>query len=279
MEKFDQEFKINFIVAILFISGITIILFNTMPEFEKANIAESLIDETEKIPLYEINKPITLNLFPVVGQSNATDLRILITFQQSVVYAGDEVEYHARIVTDQQISNIQAIAIIFDHENVEYTKHTRGQIFQEINTAGNFGHAIVLGPDMEEPFSLKGKIPFPVESEVFVTGFIIRENGFETLNLDEPILKIFPTSAKLETEANRALLAQAEQQRISSLVQDISNARLLALTWVGVGAIPIIIGADILIRVYLRESEVNKWFREKTQPIIKWRKGEHEIIK
>lgn len=40
---------------------------------------------------------------------------------------------------------------------------------------------------------------------------------------------------------------------------DFTNFTLLGLSWVGVGAIPLVIGVEIFLRLNLRENQVDKW--------------------
>lgn len=44
-----------------------------------------------------------------------------------------------------------------------------------------------------------------------------------------------------------------------------NNLIILGLTWAGISAIFILLGGDVLLRIHLRESEVDKWFIDKSK--------------
>lgn len=233
------------------------------PELQLAEQANSQIEFIEKIPEFQVNKPVTINLDQVIKNENAIDVKILITLDRGLVFAGDEINYHARSISTNS-SNVLGIALLFDHKVMDYSKYSTQQMYNEVEKARPFRQVIEMIPDSETPFNTEGVIPFPVEQDVYVQGVVFtKDNRFQLLELKESVFKVYPLSSKLELETNRVLLAQAEEQRKATQSQEVSNHRIIGLTWVGIGAIPILVCADMLIRIHLREKVVERWYENK----------------
>ncbi len=175
-------------------------------------------------------------------------------FTTDDVFAVDNrIEYKV----DLHVSNpdlIRDVVLIFGIRGEDYTGVAISNVDSFVETRSRlFGDTIKLLRDDDNPnlFTRSGNIIFPLEGNLRLYFITIDKNGGSgTLPFDDPVFTISPPLAKLQADTNRATLDQINELKESTKSQNVSNKRIEGLTWITVGAIPILVCADILLRVY-----------------------------
>lgn len=153
---------------------------------------------------------------------------------------------------------IADIVLVFGVRGENYTNISipNAELFVE-QRRQLFGDTVQLFrvPNQPELFTRTGNISFPLEGDLrlhFIT--FSNDGGNGELPFNDPIVTINPSLAKLQADTNRATLEQIDELKESTKAQTVSNKRIEGLTWITVGAIPVLVVADILLRIYCEKT-------------------------
>lgn len=214
------------------------------------NLSQQLEEEIEEFQLGTLT---SVTLWPTKDfKETAPVENIKINFDTLVVFAGDEIGYKAEAkVTNPEIIGV-ALMVVSPSEHFEGI--TGPDAYQEVLDARPYGQVIELSVKSEPPFITSGKIPFlQANANIALHGFVFKENEtFEQIDTSGTIFTVYPTVARLEAVTNQAVLKQIQQENISSKIQNRQTNVIIGLAWIAIAWMPLVIAADILIRLYIR---------------------------
>lgn len=156
------------------------------------------------------------------------------------------INYEIKLVSEKP-DNINVIYFIIGTEKDDFSNIKSKQPSDIINEAKIDQKLIDVQKQPDNTFYRKGFWTYPKEENIVFIGLV--QDSIDKIHL-------VPKSSTLVDLKPYSELADAEERRNNKN----SDIVILGLTWVGVGAIPILVGMDILLRIYLRDSEINKWF-------------------
>ena len=90
--------------------------------------------------------------------------------------------------------------------------------------------------------------------------WIIDADTYGYMVSNKTILTVLPRTEKLLVETNKAILEQIYETQLSTQEQKKTNDIILGLTLIGLAAIPILVGSDILLRIYLKVKNEDQSF-------------------
>lgn len=197
--------------------------------------------QTEIVEI-ELDQLTSINL-SAINSENPPVKRIKVNFDTLVIFQGDVVGVTA---TASGIDpNVKAIAILFTDPSSDIPTMTKTQLAQEIDITSEFHTTIQLLPTSDPPFNTRAFIPFFISNQQIVIYAVVwTEDGGYNRYLSKQVFAIVqPRTDKLQSETNQLI-----QQQIEKSGQ--TNILLLGLGWIGIMAIPILMGVDVLLRIH-----------------------------
>jgi len=200
----------------------------------------------------------SINLTPTYEDEETAMVKyVKVNFDTMVIFEGDTVGLTA---TGVDVSpEIIAIYLFITEPYFDLTNLSGDNLGREINSAKAFNQVIELFPTDDPPFHKRLEVPFlQAYQDVTIHGvWVVSSDRYGHMVNDKPILRVHPLTDKLIAETNKALLEQITETQLSTQEQQKSNDIILGLTLIGLAAIPILVGTDILLRIYLRVKKEN----------------------
>ena len=209
-----------------------------------------------KVQTENVIHPINLNKLTSINwiaEKNPEIGSIKLNFDTVTIFAGDSV--WVRATASDVNPNVNAIFVIVTTPEKNYKNYTGIDVMNEVRLDHEFNQTIALSPLSNPPYQTREELAFlQADQPVTFHGFVFLNNGsFVHLDNHETPLTVLPITDKLQAETNLSILKQINETKIANIKQDTYNNIVLGLTWLGVGAIPILVGTDILLRIYVSE--------------------------
>jgi len=213
-------------------------------------------------------------------------LHVCVTFDKSLLFMGDSVNYSATAYSSNPLAlnatgglvksdqnNIANLWVVVGDPKIDtinppddpFHTHT-----MEILDALDKNHAILLQPTTFDLFSKQtsckydtystdetyflnsGTLSFPYEGDEQLDAIVMPKVGEVGNHLDpEPIFRIYPATERLQVVTNQATLDQIQETEKQIKFQDKTDTQIVGLSLVAVLLAPILIGSDIILRIYL----------------------------
>jgi len=198
----------------------------------------------------KLDKMYTVNL---IGDNNSELDHVKLNFDTTTIFDGDSVGVTATAFGVKP--DVALIGIIIAEQSKNYTKFTGIQAVRDLNIDTAFNQSVILVPQTNPSFQTRTEFTFlQAFKPITFHGFVFLYNqSFAQLSSHETAFTILPKTDKLQAETNLAVLMQINETKKATFSQDTYNNIVLGLTWLGVGAIPVLVGTDILLRIYVSE--------------------------
>lgn len=180
------------------------------------------------------------------------------------VFAVDNpINYKIKLSTSD---NVEQIFFIIGSNDEDYSILTETSPEAVLADAKIHRKLIDMQKTSPNMFTREGFWTHPLEHEIVFVGVVINnEHEAVLIPKSQILLNLKPYSDFADADArNRA---------------EISDSTIQGLTWIGVGAIPAWIGVDIFLRIFLRESAVDRWFNTKSENGGKSYKDHYKIYR
>ena len=188
--------------------------------------------------------------FPInytLDTGESTTIETEMMFKSTFVFAVDiPIRYNFTFVPENP-ELIKEINIIIVTKPDNFTDFSTKSPIETIDDARDDHKLIELIKQSDGTFKRKAQWTSPIEDEVRFVGIIVSKYDNATF--------IPETSTQIELKGIESYFTARE-----AVSSERSNAIIIGLTWTGVAAIFVVLGVDILLRIRLRESEVDKWF-------------------
>lgn len=228
-------------LVILGVKGLPLVLDPTPHEIQTEDIVHPI----------KLDKVTSVNLISFDNNSGFDYIKL--NFDTVTLFAGDSVNVKATVYGVKP--NVVAIVLLSAEPFKNFTTFTKADIKKEFIIDQAFNESITLTNQTSPQFQTTAKIAFPIAYQpVKFSGFTFLNDGnFSQFENKVKQLTVLPITEKLQSETNLATLLQINATNKATLAQDTYNNIVLGLTWLGVGAIPILVGTDILLRIYISE--------------------------
>lgn len=216
-----------------------------------------ILDDKEDKEIYHCGKLwrcLPLHTDYQVKKNNITvaNLTIELNFKTEGEFAVDNrIDYIIDITSDTPnvVKDIQYM-IAFTEKN--YSDLTDKEFLDVRDDAEEDNMWIYLDTLSSIKFYDKDFFTVPREDKISLIGFVIDyENKVHVIPKSEKLLDIKPHKDFIDAK-------QTFELRIY-------NRIILGLVWIGITIPFLLVGADILLRIYLRENEIDKWFIDKSK--------------
>lgn len=240
----------------LFILSVILIIIGFVP-LVQGLLLISNIEKTEVVTIegtkFSLDKLTSINLLPKPGEEDILVDWIKVNFDTMVIFEGDSVGLTATATGINE--QVEAIAIIITDPNQKLWELSNKELGQVIEEDKKFLQVLELSRFSDPPFHTRMMVPFLVPNhEVMLLGVVLTENGLHRLKSDEVVTTVNPRIDKLQAETNRAILLQIEETKKETIEQAKTNNIILGLAWIGVSAIPILAGFNVVLRIYFKEN-------------------------
>jgi len=217
--------------------------------------ADKHIHEIQKKETVDLERLMSINITPTYDTEEKTPVKyVKVNFDTTVIFEGDTIGLTATgIDVDPEVI---AIYLFITEPDDDITKYSGEDLGREINSAKAFNQIIELFPTTVPPFYSRTEIPFlKAYQNINIQGVWVKdESNYGYMISGETILTVHPRTDKLLAETNSAVMEQIYETKISTQQQKKTNDVILGLTWIGLAAIPILVGTDILLRIYLKQK-------------------------
>jgi hypothetical protein len=228
----------------LIISGFYVLIDKTFPYIRKAETPHK----------FECGQD--LRCIPMVYRRTINDdngnllagVNLLVLFSTEDVFAVDNIIHYNITGTVTNPQNIKSLKFIIRSENDNFENFTNRDPL-EVEGDARWQQRLIEIDDVSENINYYGDVNIPFEGKLWIQPTIVDKDEIRYVPTQSPMIFTVGTHVdKLEANSIR------ETQK--------SNDVILALTWAGLSMSLVIIGGDILLRIYLRESEIDKWFTD-----------------
>lgn len=222
--------------------------------------------------LKEVNliEPKTVILTPTYDSEKTAHVKeIAIDFDTIIVFQDDVIKISAKAIDVNP--NVMAIYLFVTDPTQNMTSLSGDNLAREINYGIKNKNVLQLFETVEPKFQDSQLVPFyQANQQVTIKGIVVLKDTIHGdidsdnqprhvpayMELDRHVFTVFPKTVKLEAQTNHAVIQSAKETRKANWEQDRSNNLIQGLTWIGISAIPILVGADILLRIYLGERTI-----------------------
>lgn len=200
-----------------------------------------------------ITRSFSIDYGSSAGVSGNTDIgngnvNVTITFEQSNVFVGDYVDYVARAsiippyvdingsVIREQTSDISIIILAVDPQEDANKKYDPPTVVDEIRNQSP--NALILYPQNLTAYRVSA-MPFFSEGEKILHVFVLHAGGLSMEDKvdTEPIFRVQSSTERLQDETN--------------ILQTMADNQIIGLSEMAIFLAFILIGCDILFRIYL----------------------------
>ena len=233
-----------------------VIVFGIIPLVIGLDLAVNADKHIHKIQTKEtvdLDLLTSINIIPTYESEEKTPVKyVKVNFDTTVIFEGDTVGLTATGIDIDP--DVIAVYLFVEEPDYNITKYSGEDLGREINSAKAFNQIIELFPTTVPPFHSREEIPFlKAYQNVNIQGVWIKdEDNYGYMTSDETILTVHPRTDKLLAETNKAILEQITETQLSTQEQKKTNDLILGVTLIGLAAIPILVGTDILLRIYLK---------------------------
>lgn len=233
-------------IILIVIGTILISIFALPPAFQAYTFS---IDE-DHCGLYVRCVPLSFDFEGKSPSGETLQLSADMMFKSTYVFATDNpIRYEFKFESSKpesiKIINIIIVSDIDDFSNVYSTSPQK-----ILDDAREDNKLIEVTKQPDDIFFRKAQWSAPLAEEIRFVGIVVDKNN------EASFIQEIKTTIQLK-EIDAYFTAR---QTVSS---ERNNLIILGLTWAGLSAIFLIIGADILLRIHLRESRIEEWFPKK----------------
>lgn len=246
MENLPKYTKYNLISKLLIISGLTLITVLGLPPLVSA--ISMFMDNScgNKYQCQQLNA-----IYQITSNNNVIRIAGVLAFQSQYTFGVyNEIEYKF-VLTTNSPNLIKSVDFIIGSENDDF-KEFENLTIEELKTRAKEKKRLIDMQIEGNKLLREALWVWPIEEKLVLMPYVTLQDG-------NPIR--MPKSVVVADLKSFSEFKQAE----SNYLTNFTNLTLLGLSWAGIGAIPLVVGADILLRINLRESEVDKWFIDKSQ--------------
>jgi len=241
--------------------AIGVIVFGIFPLVTGLDLtfnADKHIQEIQEKESVDLDILTTLNITPAYKDEEKTPVKyVKVNFDTTVIFQGDKVNITATGV--EVTPEVIAIFLFVTESSFDISEFSGDYLAREINSGKRFKNVIELYATTVPPFHQTLEVPFlQANQDINIQGVWIKDSdNYGYMISDESILTVHPRTDKLLAETNKAILEQIYETQLSIQEQKKTNDIILGLTWIGIAAIPILVGTDILLRIYLKTEKQN----------------------